>query len=181
MTRTLLALLLSIAPALAQERQVQGLTAPVEIITDRWGIPHINAESQEDAFFGQGYAAATARLWQLDVTRRRQLGRLAEAFGPDFLPFDEASRHVVFRGDVAAEWPRQSPRAHALAQAWVAGINARVAEVLADPGLLPPEFLAMDTQPEPWHVDDLIRMRWGAGPNIRNEMRRALLACQGLL
>jgi penicillin amidase len=181
MTRILLALLLSIAPALAQERQVQGLTAPVEIITDRWGIPHINAESQEDAFFGQGYAAATARLWQLDVTRRRQLGRLAEAFGPDFLPFDEASRHVVFRGDVAAEWPRQSPRAHALAQAWVAGINARVAEVLADPALLPPEFLAMDARPEPWHVDDLIRMRWGAGPNIRNEMRRALLACQGLL
>ena len=86
MTRILLALLLSLAPALAQERQVQGLTAPVEIITDRWGIPHINASSHEDAFFGQGYAAATARLWQLDLTRRRQLGRLAEAFGPGFLP-----------------------------------------------------------------------------------------------
>jgi hypothetical protein len=81
MTRILLALLLSLAPALAQERQVQGLTAPVEIITDRWGIPHINASSHEDAFFGQGYAAATARLWQLDLTRRRQLGRLAEEIG----------------------------------------------------------------------------------------------------
>lgn len=181
MTRILLALLLCLTPALAQQRSVAGLTAPVEIITDRWGIPHITAQSREDAFFGQGYAAASARLWQLDVTRRRQLGRLSEAFGPDFLPFDEASRHVLFRGDVAAEWPRQSPQAHALASAWVAGINARVAEVLADRSLLPPEFQAMDSLPEPWAVDELVIMRWGAGPNIRNEMRRALLACQGNL
>ena len=31
-----------------------GLSAPIEIIDDPWGVPHIRAGSIPDAYFGQG-------------------------------------------------------------------------------------------------------------------------------
>jgi len=105
MIARVLALILALsAPAQAETLRVAGLATPVEIVTDRAGIPHITAASIEEAFFGQGYAAATLRLWQMDLARRRRLGRLAEAFGSDFVPFDHAARLMLFRGDLAAEW-----------------------------------------------------------------------------
>ena len=59
-----------------------GLSAPGEILVDRWGIPHIYAASQPDAFLLQGFNAARDRLWQIDLWRRRGLGRLSAALGP---------------------------------------------------------------------------------------------------
>ncbi len=168
-------------PGLAQSVQVQGIAAPVEIVTDRWGMPHITAASQADAFFGQGYAAASNRLWQMDIARRRMLGRMAVAFGAEYLPLDQAARTLLFRGDLQAEWAVQYPPAVPLARAWVAGVNARIAEVLANPALLPPEFVAMEMRPEPWAADDLMLMRRSGPPNVRGEMRRAVLACAGAL
>ena len=175
-----LALLLGAFPVNAQTNTVAGLTAPVEIITDRAGVPHISASSVEDAFFGQGYAAATARLWQIDIGHRRAMGRLAAAFGPDFVKYDRAARLLLFRGDLAAEWKLYDPRVPAIAAAWVRGVNARVRQVWADPALLPPEFSALDVLPELWSPEDLLRMR-GTGPNVRGEARRAELACAGAL
>jgi penicillin G amidase len=90
----LLPMMLAGVQATGQSREiaVQGLSAKLDITVDRWGIPHISAGSVNDAFFGQGYAAAMMRLWQLDITHRRQLGRLAEVFGPNFVPYDRAAR-----------------------------------------------------------------------------------------
>lgn len=49
---------------------VPGLRAPVEVIRDRWGVPHIYAQREEDLFFAQGYVQAQDRLWQMEVCRR---------------------------------------------------------------------------------------------------------------
>ena len=166
--------------AAAESRVVAGVSAPVEIVTDVKGVPHITAASIEDAFFGQGYAAARARLWQMDVSRRRGLGILAAAMGKEFVPYDHAARLMLFRGDLAAEWARYDPRVKGIAAAWVRGVNARVREVRADAALLPPEFRALDMLPEDWDADDLLRIR-GTGPNVRGEVRRAMLACRGAL
>src|SRR5262245_52481856 len=64
-------------------RNQASVKSPVEIERDRWGIPHIYAESDADLFFGLGYAMAQDRLFQLDYLRRKGLGRLAEILGPD--------------------------------------------------------------------------------------------------
>jgi penicillin amidase len=56
-------------------RDVKGLGSPAEIIVDFWGIPHIYASDQQDAFFLQGYNAGRERLWQIDLWRKRGLGR----------------------------------------------------------------------------------------------------------
>ena len=160
---------------------VQGLSAPLDIAIDRWGIPHISAGSVNDAFFGQGYAAATLRLWQLDIIHRRGLGRLAEVFGPAFVPFDQAARLFLYRGSLEEEWKNLDPRVEGIARAFVAGVNARIREVREDRSLLPPEFVALDMLPDFLRVEDILHARAIVSPNIRPEVRRAELACKNAL
>ena len=160
---------------------VRGAASGIEIRIDRWGIPHIKAATVEDAFFGQGYAAALLRLWQLDVNHRRGLGTLAEAFGSAFLEHDRLARLTLYRGEIEAEWARLDPRVRPVARAFAAGINARLDELAADPSLLPVEFRTMGMRPSRWTADDLLHSRLTAAPNVRAEARRAALACHGAL
>ena len=62
----------------ADEINVSGLNKPVEIIIDKYGVPHIYAQDHYDVFFAQGFNAARDRLWQIDTWRRRGLGQLSE-------------------------------------------------------------------------------------------------------
>src|ERR1700684_4212010 len=59
---------------------VAGLQAPVSVIRDGHGVPHITATKLEDLFFAQGYVTAQDRLWQMDLTRRAVGGEMAEIF-----------------------------------------------------------------------------------------------------
>ncbi len=157
------------------EMQVPGLERPGEIVMDRWGIPHIRAATSRDVFFLQGFAAARERLWQLDLWRKRGLGRLAGDFGPGFLAQDRAARLFLYRGDMDAEWAAYgTPDARAITEAFVAGINAWIDRCAAQPGLLPPEFAAMATQPERWQPEDVLRIRsHGLVRNVLSEVLRA--------
>src|SRR5262249_51140525 len=58
-----------------------GLKEPVEVLRDRWGVPHIYARSQDDLFFAQGFVAAQDRLFQIDLWRRVGMGETAEVIG----------------------------------------------------------------------------------------------------
>jgi len=49
--------------------QLPGLRAPVTIIRDKNGVPHIYAGSPHDLFFAQGYVQAQDRLWQMESFR----------------------------------------------------------------------------------------------------------------
>ncbi|MDW8147120.1 MAG: penicillin acylase family protein [Roseiflexaceae bacterium] len=60
---------------------LSGLRAPVKVIRDRWGVPHIYAATNEDLFMAQGYVHAQDRLWQMEFQRRAASGQLAELFG----------------------------------------------------------------------------------------------------
>ncbi|MBB2204154.1 penicillin acylase family protein [Gluconacetobacter takamatsuzukensis] len=158
-----------------------GLAQPVEILEDRWGVPHVRARTIPDAFFADGYLVARDRLWELDFGHRRSLGRLAELFGPAFVPSDTANRLVLFRGDAGRELAAFSPLVQACARAYVAGINARIAEVTATPALLPPEFALFACTPLEWDALDLIRIRAEVTGNTSAEIRRAQLAARGAL
>ena len=57
--------------------------APVEILVDDAGVPHIYAQSDEDLFFAYGYQLASDRMLQLDMFRRYAHGRLSEVLGVD--------------------------------------------------------------------------------------------------
>ncbi|PSJ38018.1 penicillin acylase family protein [Allosphingosinicella deserti] len=164
-------------------RQVDaaGLSRPIEIIDDPYGIPHIRARSIPDAFFGQGYVVARDRLFQIDLAHRRELGRLAEAFGPDFARHDATAHLFHYRGDLDAELARIPADILASAKAYVAGINARIDEVLADPALLPLEYSILGVRPLRWDLRDLVLARGVQGGSVEDEVRRARLAGMGLL
>lgn len=65
------------------EIRVDGLGDEVEVLRDRWGIPHIYAESLDDLFLAQGFVTAQDRLWQMEVWRRWSEGRMAELIGAE--------------------------------------------------------------------------------------------------
>src|SRR5689334_5303682 len=91
------------------ELKVPGLKEPVEVLRDRWGVPHIYAKNAEDLFFAQGFVAAQDRLFQLELWRRRARGETAEFLGPAALEADRFARLVRYRGDMDAEWRSYSP------------------------------------------------------------------------
>ncbi|MEO5493363.1 MAG: penicillin acylase family protein [Sphingomonas sp.] len=165
----------------ARRQRVHGLRAPVDIVDDIFGTPHIRAASIPDAFFGQGYVVARDRLFQIDLTHRREMGRLAEVFGARFAKHDANARLFHYRGDLEAELRAAPPTVLACARAYVAGINARIDEVLADPTQLPLEYRILKVAPLKWDVRDLVLIRDAATGNVDDEIRRAQLAALRLL
>lgn len=171
------------AVPVSRTRQVAaaGLSAPLEILDDPYGVPHIRAQSIPDAFFGQGYVVARDRLFQVDLAHRRELGRMAEAFGADFAPHDAVARLFLFQGDLDAELARVPENILACARAYLGGMNARIDEVLADPALLPLEYGILGVSPLKWELRDLVVTRGGGFGGVGDEVRRARLAGMGLL
>ncbi|MBX3565157.1 MAG: penicillin acylase family protein [Sphingomonas sp.] len=171
------------APLLARQRQVggAGLSASIEILDDPYGVPHIRARSIPDAYFGQGYVVARDRLFQIDLAQRREMGRLAEVFGAEFAAHDAAARLFHYHGDVHAELARVPARYLDCARAYVAGVNARIDEVVANPALLPLEYRILGIRPMRWALRDLVVARGASGGNSGDEVRRARLAAMGLL
>jgi len=159
---------------------VQGLSAPAQMVVDHWGVPHIYAASARDAFFLQGWNAARDRLWQIDLWRKRGLGRLSASFGPAYVEQDRAARLFLYRGDMTAEWAAYAPGAKDAVEAFAAGVNAYVAEVKAGKRPLPVEFKLSHSEPETWAAEDILRIRSHAlVSNVQSEVARAQVACAG--
>lgn len=160
--------------------KLAGLKQPVEILLDRWGVAHIYAANQDDVFFAQGYNAARDRLFQIDLWRRRGLGRLASVFGAAFVEQDKAARLFLYRGDMQKEWNAYGGRAQAIAESFVAGINAYIDQLVREPQRLPLEFRSFGYAPEKWQAEDVVRIRSHAlTRNLYSEVARAHSACQG--
>lgn len=162
----------------------RGVRDDVTVTIDTLGIPHILGKHDADVLFAAGYMVASERLDQLDWTRRRALGRLAEVFGEEALDDDELARWIGFaqlgradRARVRAEHPEDD----ALMVAWVAGVNARIEEVLA--GCVPllagftPEFV--DFAPERWKVEDTYAIAkmfaFGSSDSLEYELLTTIL------
>ncbi|MBJ7438699.1 MAG: penicillin acylase family protein [Sphingopyxis sp.] len=161
--------------------KLSGARAAVEIIEDELGVPHVRAASKHDAFFGQGYLVARDRLFQIDMERRREMGRMAEAFGPRFIAADRAARLFMYRGDIEAELAALPPEVLDCARGYVAGVNARIDELAADPSGLPLEYGILGISPLRWDVRDLVRGRGIGMGDADDEVRRAQLQARGLL
>jgi len=159
--------------------RIPGLHKKAEILVDKWGVPHIYAASQDDAFFVQGFNAARDRLFQIDLWRRRGLGQLSEVFGPAYVAQDQATRLFLYRGDMQREWKSYGKHSEHVATAFVAGINAYVDYVTAHPERLPYEFKQLAYLPARWQAEDVVRIRsHGLTRNLTSEVARANVACK---
>ncbi|MDJ0948690.1 MAG: penicillin acylase family protein [Alphaproteobacteria bacterium] len=156
---------------------VNGPTAPVEIIRDKDGVPHIFAETETDAFFALGFVHAQDRLWQMEMNRRVPQGRVAEVIGERGLGIDRFMRTLGVGRLAEASLAGLSAEARRALDAYAAGVNSWIAR---HRGSLPPEFLLLQHDPEPWRpVDSIV---WGGlmslqlSGNWRRELLRAQLA-----
>ncbi|HYW50335.1 MAG TPA: penicillin acylase family protein, partial [Gemmatimonadaceae bacterium] len=181
--RTLAVLLLCIPATAARAQQpaapveslsIPGLRAKVEVRRDRWGVPHIYAANQHDLFFAQGFVAAQDRLFQMEMWRRQGEGRLAEVLGPAAAERDRMARLFTYRGSMAREWAAYGPDTKAIVSAFVAGVNARIAQVGDD---LPPEFAMLGFKPTPWSITVPLARATGLSgvSNASSEVLRAQL------
>jgi len=162
-------------PANASESLVvRGLSQPVEIPKDHWGISHIYAKNEADLFFAQGYNAARDRLFQLELWRRQATGTVAEILGRKELKRDVGNRLFMFRGELGQELSWYHPRGAAIVQAFVNGINAYVEETRRHPELLTPEFKMLGIAPGKWTPAVVIARFNGLMANINEELNVAL-------
>jgi len=156
----------------AERISVPGLRQPVEVLRDRWGVPHIYARNTQDLFFAQGYMAALDRLWQIDLWRRIGTGKLAEVLGPSALGRDRIARAVQYRGDWEVEWQSYGPETKAIATAFTAGINAYIISLK---GKRPLEFRLAGYDAGLWSPEDCVARVAGLlmTRNIAREVARA--------
>ncbi len=156
----------------SEEVRLAGLKERVEVLRDRWGVPHIYAANTADLFFAQGYLAARDRLWQIDVWRRVGTGKLAEVLGPGAIERDRLARAVRFRGDLKQEWASYGPETQAIATAFTQGINAYIRSL---GGRRPVEFQVAGYDPGLWVPEDCLARVAGLlmTRNLPKEIARA--------
>lgn len=172
-------------PTVTGRVSLPGLQGAVEIVRDRFGVPHIYADTPADLFMAQGYVHAQDRFFQMEFSRRIGQGRIAELFGAGALNQDKFIRTLGW-ARVAEEEARTMPAdAKALLEAYAAGVNAYA---LPNADRLGLEFnvlklIGRDWTPEPWTpVNSLTwgkAMAFNLGDNADQELLRAAILAHG--
>ncbi|MCM8747754.1 penicillin acylase family protein [Thermomicrobiaceae bacterium CFH 74404] len=156
LVRLLARLLLGCRLPITQGRlAVPGLQQPVLIRRDRWGIPHIAAQTDADAWYALGFCQGQDRAFQLELLRRVVRGTLAELLGPPALPIDRLSRRIGFRHTSERQLSAVAPELRALAGAFVQGINAGMRYGLKR---RPHELVLLRSRPGTWDLADVLGM-----------------------
>lgn len=153
--------------------RLTGLEGRVEVVRDRWGVPHIFAESPRDLFFAQGYVTAQDRLWQMEVNRRVATGELAEVLGRQALDVDRLVRRLGLLRVARSEASMLDGHTRAALESYCAGVNA----FLVSGAALPVEFLLLRFRPRPWTPEECLAfgrfMAFALSPNWDSELLRA--------
>jgi len=157
--------------------RIKNLRKEVTVIRDKWGIPHVYADNDEDLFFAQGYVHAQDRLWQMEVFRRLVSGRLSEILGEATLDLDIYKRTVGLRraAEIEAEHFLETAdeQTKTIAKAYVQGVNEYIE---THRKCLPIEFAILSIQPSSWSIADSLSiekyMGWMLGGNWESELLR---------
>lgn len=138
-------------PRAERPAKLAGLHAAAQVSRDVYGIAHIRAGNDRDLYFMQGYVHAQDRLFQMDLSRRRANGTLAELLGPAELAADVELRTIGIRRAAVRSLAVISAESRAAIDAYAAGVNAYVAGLMQ----LPPEYQALEiTKFQPWTALD---------------------------
>jgi penicillin amidase len=139
-------------PTYEGELSLENLSENVTVHFDENGVPHINAETQKDAYTALGYVHAQDRLWQMELIRRIAPGRLSEIFGDKLVETD-----VFFAGLGLVEDANESiakidinSEAYKLTIAYLDGVNQFVEE-----GATPIEYNLIGLEKTKFTVNDV--------------------------
>ena len=139
-------------PTYEGELSLENLSENVTVHFDENGVPHINAETQKDAYTALGYVHAQDRLWQMELIRRIAPGRLSEIFGDKLVETDiffaglglvEDANKSIAKIDINSE-------AYKLTMAYLDGVNQFVEE-----GATPIEYNLIGLEKTKFTVNDV--------------------------
>jgi penicillin amidase len=125
----------------------------VRIDRDGWGIPHITAANEPDAWFGLGFCHGQDRAFQLEVLLRVIRGTLAQLIGVNGVGVDRLVRRIGFHRAAPAQWAVLSPDVQAMLTAYAEGVNAGASVGLRH---RPHEFVLLRARPTPWTAIDVV-------------------------
>jgi penicillin amidase len=131
-----------------------GLKGRVTVRRDERAIPYIEAATEEDLYFAQGYVTASDRLWQMDLLRRTGRGELSEIFGRDALEEDKQYRAYGFTKLSESLLGQCSTAMQAALEAYARGVNAFIDS--RDDKTMPLEFRLLKYKPRAWTSTDTI-------------------------
>lgn len=155
------------------EIELPELGAPVQVRRDRWGVPHVEAESLEDLWFAQGFCHGQDRLWQMDFYRRVLSGRVSEFAGEEGLAVDRLMRTLGMRRTALREETALEPELRARLERFCAGVNAAAAGAKAPPF----EMRLLGLEFEPWRPADILGLgkllAFGLSTNWEKELLRS--------
>jgi penicillin amidase len=134
--------------------EVAGLDAPLEIVRDRRGVPHVRARSERDAWFGLGFSHAQDRLAHLLWLRRLVQGRSAEHVGRSGLLSDRWARTLDLAGLAKRNYAAASRETRSALEAYSAGVNAWLAQLAAGVVAPPLATLEVPGEIELWRPED---------------------------
>ncbi|MFD5009444.1 penicillin acylase family protein [Streptomyces chartreusis] len=161
---------------------LKGLSGPVDVKRDDYGIPQIYASSDEDLFMAQGFVQAQDRFWEMDVRRHMTSGRLSEMFGKSQVDNDEFLRTLGWDRIAKQEYDKTlSASTKKYLQAYAAGVNAYLDG--KDNKDISLEYAALgftnDYKPGKWTPVDSVAwlkaMAWDLRGNMQDEIDRALM------
>ncbi|NDJ84883.1 MAG: penicillin acylase family protein [Chloroflexi bacterium] len=162
------------------ELTLPGLSAPVEVIYDGFGVPHIYAETTADLFLAQGYVEASHRFWQMDWWRHLSAGRLSEIAGEPTVGNDFFLRTMQYEAAADRDLEIMSDEGRAVLDAYTAGVNAYLdGKTPAEVALEYQTFATagVDLEIAPWTPNDTVRwfkvMSQDLSGNFQGELYRA--------
>ncbi|MBM3380909.1 MAG: penicillin acylase family protein [Betaproteobacteria bacterium] len=131
--------------------KVAGLRSAINISIDTRGVPHVVADNDLDLAFGQGFATARDRLWQMELQTAATAGRVSEILGAKAINFDIEQRRFGFLAAAEAEidfLKKNDPSQHEILVAYAEGVNTYIQSLT--PATYPIEYKLLGSQPEPW-------------------------------
>jgi len=140
-------------PRMEGEIETKGNNSTIRIYRDKFGVAHVLADNDADAFFGLGFVQAQDRPLLLELERLVARGKVSEVIGKDFMDFDRMSRVIGFYRIAEKQIKYSSPTELALTKAFTDGINAGI-KSFGDK--LPVEFRLLGIKPQPWTPTDCL-------------------------
>jgi penicillin G amidase len=130
--------------------KIKGISASTEVFFDERLVPHIYANTSNDAYFVQGFLHAKFRLWQMEFQTHIAAGRLSEIVGTKGLTVDKYFRRIgmVFAAENCLNYMMQDEEMKKTLDTYTAGVNAYIAQIKDRD--IPFEYKLLDYKPEPW-------------------------------
>lgn len=153
------------------EITIPGVSSDLLIIRDEKGIPYIRADNLDDAIWGQGFAMAQDRLFQMQLNRMMAQGRISELAGEKAVPLDTRMRTLGFEPAAKKHTKILSKDDTEFFDNFCKGVNAFIENC---PNEIPLEFKIAGIKPEKWSIKDCLSilyfMAWSISADMKNEI-----------